>query len=70
MRHASRAVRLLRGYTSGGRVSNNWIIYPRAGNRLGKLGVIPHKTTARHLAGVKVFGHSRRSSVSISLLVG
>ena len=39
--HASRAVRPLRGYTSGERVSNTWVTCPSLWDKLGKLGLIP-----------------------------
>ncbi len=40
IRHASRAVRPLRGYTSGVRESDAWVIYPRDKDSGGKLPVI------------------------------
>ena len=39
--HASRAVRPLRGYTSGERVSNTWVTCPSLWDKPGKLGLIP-----------------------------
>ena len=33
------------GYTSGARVSNAWVIYLLVWDNLGKLGLIPDKTT-------------------------
>ncbi len=45
LRHASRTVRPLRGYTSGARVSNAWAIYRRDRDNSGKLELIPDKTT-------------------------
>ncbi len=38
---------------SGARVSNMWIICLLVGDNPGKLGLIPHKTTASADAGVK-----------------
>ena len=38
--HASRAVRPLRGYTSGERVSNTWVTCPQLWDKPGKLGLI------------------------------
>ena len=38
---------------SGRRVSNTWAICPREGNNLPKGGLMSHKTTGRHLPGVK-----------------
>ncbi len=32
-------------YTSGARVSNAWVIYPRVWDNFGKLELIPDKTT-------------------------
>src|SRR5262245_58431569 len=37
--HASRTERLLRGYSSGERVSNTWVICPALRDKLGKLGL-------------------------------
>ena len=42
--HASRAVRPLRGYTSGERVSNTWVTCPQLWDKPGKLGLIPDMT--------------------------
>ena len=53
LRHASRAERLLREYSSGARVSNTWVIYLRVWDNPGKLGLIPGKTTAPSGAAVK-----------------
>ena len=39
--HASRTVRPFRGYTSGERVSNTWVICPALWDKPGKLGLIP-----------------------------
>ena len=44
--HASRTVRPFRGYTSGERVSNTWVICPALRDKPGKLGLIPDRTTA------------------------
>jgi hypothetical protein len=40
--HASRTVRPFRGYTSGERVSNTWVICPALWDKPGKLGLIPN----------------------------
>ena len=53
LRHASRAERLLREYSSGARVSNTWVIYLRVWDNPGKLGLIPDETTASSDAAVK-----------------
>ena len=53
LRHASRAERLLREYSSGARVSNTWAIYLRVWDNPGKLGLIPDETTASSGAAVK-----------------
>src|SRR3989304_4280303 len=45
LRHASRTVRPLRGYTSGARVSNAWVIYRRARGNSGELELKPDETT-------------------------
>ena len=42
--HASRTVRPFRGYTSGERVSNTWVICPALRDKPGKLGLIPDRT--------------------------
>ena len=39
--HASRAPRATAG--RGGRLSNTWLTYPREGDNLGKLRLIPHR---------------------------
>src|SRR3954466_5014582 len=39
--HASRAERPLRGYSSGERVSNTWVICPRHRNNRGKPRLMP-----------------------------
>jgi len=44
--HASRTERSLRRYSSGERVSNTWVICPALRDKLGKLGLIPDRTTA------------------------
>src|SRR3712207_1664432 len=67
--HASRAVRPLRGYTSGERVSNTWVTCPQLWDKPGKLGLIPDMTTWCMVCGGKFFrlGMGPRP---ISLLVG
>ena len=42
--HASRTERPFRGYSSGERVSNTWVICPALRDKLGKLGLIPDRT--------------------------
>ncbi len=54
--HASRAVRPLRGYTSGERVSNTWVTCPQLWDKPGKLGLIPDMTWPRMGLGGKFFG--------------
>lgn len=39
--HASRTERPFRGYSSGERVSNTWVICPALWDKPGKLGLIP-----------------------------
>ena len=53
--HASRAVRPLRGYTSGERVSNTWVICLALWDKPGKLGLIPDMTPHRMVGGGKLF---------------
>src|ERR1044072_8440241 len=67
--HASRAVRPLRGYTSGERVSNTWVTCPQLWDKPGKLGLIPDMTACCMVGGGKFFrlGMGLRP---ISLLVG
>ena len=67
--HASRTVRPFRGYTSGERVSNTWVICPALRDKLGKLGLIPDRTTVCMDCGGKLLrcGMGPRP---ISLLVG
>src|SRR5436309_15312149 len=67
--HASRTERPLRGYSSGERVSNTWVICPALRDKPGKLGVIPDTTKRRMPCGGKLL----RCGVGprpISLLVG
>src|SRR5215218_3473561 len=54
--HASRAVRPLRGYTSGERVSNTWVTCPQLWDKPGKLGLIPDMTCRCMTVGGKFFG--------------
>ena len=42
--HASRTERPFRGYSSGERVSNTWVICPALWDKPGKLGLIPDRT--------------------------
>src|SRR6478672_6525742 len=67
--HASRAVRPLRGYTSGERVSNTWVTCLKLWDKPGKLGLIPDMTSCCMVWGGKFFrlGMGPRP---ISLLVG
>ena len=53
--HASRAVRPLRGYTSGERVSNTWVTCPQLWDKPGKLGLIPDIHFSLHGGWWKVF---------------
>ena len=67
--HASRTERPFRGYSSGERVSNTWVICPALRDKLGKLGLIPDRTTRCMSCGGKLLrcGMGPRP---ISLLVG
>ena len=67
--HASRTERPFRGYSSGERVSNTWVICPALRDKPGKLGLIPDMTTDRMVCGGKLLrcGMGPRP---ISLLVG
>ena len=67
--HASRTERPFRGYSSGERVSNTWVICPALWDKPGKLGLIPDRTTACMGCGGKLLrcGMGPRP---ISLLVG
>jgi hypothetical protein len=67
--HASRTERPFRGYSSGERVSNTWVICPALRDKPGKLGLIPDRTTACMGCGGKLLrcGMGPRP---ISLLVG
>ena len=67
--HASRTVKLLRGWISGERVSNTWATCPWLWDNSGKPGLIPDMTTGRMVGGGKGFrpGMGPRR---ISLLVG
>src|SRR5690348_4173722 len=67
--HASRTERPFRGYSSGERVSNTWVICPALRDKLGKLGLIPNRTMACMCCGGKLLrcGMGPRP---ISLLVG
>ncbi len=51
--HASRTERPLRRYSSGERVSNTWVICPALRDKLGKLGLIPDRTTGCMFCGGK-----------------
>ncbi len=42
--HASRTERPFRGYSSGERVSNTWVICPALWDKPGKLGLIPDRS--------------------------
>ena len=53
--HASRAVRPLRGYTSGERVSNTWVTCLQLRDKPGKLGLIPDIHFSLPGGGWKVF---------------
>ena len=53
--HASRTVRPFRGYTSGERVSNTWVICPALWDKPGKLGLIPDIHFSLPGGGWKVF---------------
>src|ERR1044072_9704808 len=67
--HASRTERPLRGYSSGERVSNTWVICPALRDKPGKLGLIPDMTMGCMFCGGKLLrcGMGPRP---ISLLVG
>ena len=67
--HASRTERPLRGYSSGERVSNTWVICPALWDKPGTLGLIPDMTSYRMVGGGKLLrcGMGPRP---ISLLVG
>lgn len=67
--HASRTERPLRGYSSGERVSNTWVICPKLWDKPGKLGLILDMTFCFMVVGGKLlrFGMGPRP---ISLLVG
>ena len=54
--HASRTVRPFRGYTSGERVSNTWVICPALRDKPGKLGLIPDMSFHRMVGVGKFFG--------------
>src|SRR6202046_1527439 len=51
--HASRTERPFRGCSSGERVSNTWVICPALRDKLGKLGLIPDRTTGCMVCGGK-----------------
>ena len=53
--HASRTVRPFRGYSSGERVSNTWVICPALWDKPGKLGLIPDMTCWMHGLVVESF---------------
>ena len=67
--HASRTERLLRGYSSGERVSNTWVICLALWDKLGKLGLILDMTTDRMVGGGKLL-RCEMGPRPISLLVG
>ncbi len=67
--HASRTERPLRGYSSGERVSNTWVICPGLWDKPGKLGLIPDMTSHRMVWGGKLL-RFRMGPRPISLLVG
>ncbi len=46
--HASRTERPFRGYSSGERVSNTWVICPALWDKPGKLGLIPNTPCWSH----------------------
>src|SRR6476620_2558262 len=52
--HASRTERPFRGYSSGERVSNTWVICPALRDKPGKLGLIPDMTANRLVCGGKL----------------
>ncbi len=54
--HASRTVRPFRGYTSGERVSNTWVICPALRDKPGKPGLIPDMSSCRMVGVGKFFG--------------
>ena len=51
--HASRARKVLRSFSSGGRVSNTWATCLIEGNSLPKGRLIPHNIVERHLLTIK-----------------
>ncbi|KJZ85077.1 hypothetical protein ClosIBUN22A_CONTIG80g01840 [Clostridium sp. IBUN22A] len=51
--HASRAMKLLREWISGGRVSNTWVTCLIEGNSLSKGRLIPHKIVVPHGTAIK-----------------
>ena len=51
--HASRAMKLLRKWISGGRVSNTWVTCLIVGNSLSKGRLIPHKIVVSHETAIK-----------------
>ena len=67
--HASRAVRPLRGYTSGERVSNTWVTCLELRDKPGKPGLIPDMITCRMVCDGKIF-RLEMGPRPISLLVG
>ena len=52
--HASRTESALRSDSSGERVSNTWVICPALRDKLGKLGLIPDRTTGCMFCGGKL----------------
>src|SRR4051794_8921305 len=67
--HASRAVKPLRGWISGERVSNTWATCPQHWDNPEKSGLIPGTTTDGIIGGGKL-RRLRMGPRPISLLVG
>jgi hypothetical protein len=67
--HASRTMKLFRGWISGERVSNTWAICPALRDKPWKRGLIPDMTAWGILGGGKLL-RCRMGPRPISLLVG